>query len=800
MWLPVVLRAQTNYTAISNLNQPIGSGGNSEVSGNQICAMSFTTGNELTSLSAVSVSIYGSNPGHPPLGGSLGAFSVALYDDASGSPGNSLMFLSGNNYPTNAGIYTYTNTSALLLMTNTTYWIVGSSSNSTGGAQYKWKLTSNATLDSDSIWTLGECGEDSNGRGWAVISGYYLEFSVTVTTNQPATPLISSTPTASAIIYGQTLASSTLSGGAATNSAGAAVDGSFAFTTPSTIPGAGTSSEPVTFTPTDFVDYYAITTTVPVTATINLGATPLISSAPTASIISYGQTLASSTLSGGAATNIQGVPVDGSFAFTTPSTVPCIGTASESVTFTPTDTVDYITATISVPVTVIPFTCSTNDSTNDDVITLTITGYTGPGGAVTIPDSINGLPVIGIGAESFYRSSLTSVTISTNVTSIGVNAFAGCRSLTNVTIPDSVTSVGEGAFNVCSSLASVTIPNSLTTIEPGVFGECTALASVAIPDRVTSVGENAFDDCSSLASVTIGSGVTNIGIQAFSGFNKLTSITVDPNNPAFCSVAGVLFDKGMTTLIQFPGGWVGNYTVPNGISSIGYESFADCGNLTGVIIPNTVTNIGAYAFIYCTSLTSITIPIGVNTLQEWTFAYDASLTNVTISGAVASLGSQVSNDLKQSGGTGIQNAVASLGNNVFSECTGLTSIYFSGNAPSVDGTDFGSDNSATAYYLPGTTGWADFTATTGVPAVLWNPQAQTGDGSFGVRSNKFGFDIAGGSNLMVVVMACTNLASPVWSPVSTNTLNTFIGTNGMSYFSDPQWTNYPRRYYGFSWP
>ncbi|MGD0261934.1 MAG: hypothetical protein ABSD29_19365, partial [Verrucomicrobiota bacterium] len=77
----------------------------------------------------------------------------------------------------------------------------------------------------------------------------------------------------------------------------------------------------------------------------------------------------------------------------------------------------------------------------------------------------------------------------------------------------------------------------------------------------------------------------------------------------------------------------------------------------------------------------------------------------------------------------------------------------------------------------------------GVPAVLWNPQAQTGDGSFGVRTNRFGFNITGTSNLVVVVEACTDLANPAWSPVGTNTL-----TGGSSYFSDPQWTNYPARW------
>jgi hypothetical protein len=89
---------------------------------------------------------------------------------------------------------------------------------------------------------------------------------------------------------------------------------------------------------------------------------------------------------------------------------------------------------------------------------------------------------------------------------------------------------------------------------------------------------------------------------------------------------------------------------------------------------------------------------------------------------------------------------------------------------------FDGANNATVYYLPGTTGW--------------NPQMQTSGDSFGVRTNRFGFTISGTSGMAVVVQACTNLVNPFWSPVGTNTL-----ISGTSYFSDPQWTNYPARFY-----
>ena len=160
-------------------------------------------------------------------------------------------------------------------------------------------------------------------------------------TTAQATPSVTTWPTASSIIYGQTLASSTLSGGVAS------VDGSFSWTTSSTAPSAGTSSQSVTFTPSDTTDYNTVAGTVSVTTN---KATPTISSWPTASSITYGQTLASSTLSGGSGS------VSGSFAWTTSSMAPSAGTSSQSVTFTPSDTTDYTTVTGTVSVTTVQAT------------------------------------------------------------------------------------------------------------------------------------------------------------------------------------------------------------------------------------------------------------------------------------------------------------------------------------------------------------------------------------------------------------------------------------------------------------
>ena len=92
----------------------------------------------------------------------------------------------------------------------------------------------------------------------------------------------------------------------------------------------------MTFTPTDSTDYSSSTDTVSVTVS---QAVPNVTW-PTASTITYGQTLADSKLSGGTG--------DGSFTWTTPTTAPGAGSPSESVTFTPTDSTDYSSSTDTV--------------------------------------------------------------------------------------------------------------------------------------------------------------------------------------------------------------------------------------------------------------------------------------------------------------------------------------------------------------------------------------------------------------------------------------------------------------------
>jgi len=259
-------------------------------------------------------------------------------------------------------------------------------------------------------------------------------------------------------------------------------------------------------------------------------------------------------------------------------------------------------------------------------------------------------------------------------------------------------------------------------------------------------------------------------------------------------------NNGAITIIKYTGSG-GAVTIPdttNGwpVTSIGYEAFNACYSLTNAIIGNSVTSIGNYAFEICTSLTNVIIGNSVTSIGNYAFYDCTSLTSVTIPNSVTSIGTNAFYFCGSLTSVTIGNSVTNIGDLAFNSCAKLTGVYFQGPPPSLGSSVFYvyGGSKATVYYLPGTTGWANFAQLTGLPVVLWNPRAQS-DASFGVLTNRFGFNIIGSSNLVIVVEACTNFTNPVWQPVQTNTLNIFIGTNGTSYFSDPQWTNYLGRFY-----
>jgi hypothetical protein len=208
---------------------------------------------------------------------------------------------------------------------------------------------------------------------------------------------------------------------------------------------------------------------------------------------------------------------------------------------------------------------------------------------------------------------------------------------------------------------------------------------------------------------------------------------------------------------------VASVSIPDSVTSIGYEAFDSCTNLSAVTLPNSITNIAQYAFFRCAALVNVTIPSGVTIMRSEVFGLCSGLTTVTLPASITSI---------QTG--------------AFENCSSLTAIYFLGNAPIVQEKAFVGVSGATAYYLPGTTGWSAMLDT--LPAVEKSAPLQISDVS--IQTGQFQFAINGSSNQVVVIEACTDPAVADWLPIGTNTLS---GTS--STYADPQWTVHSTRFY-----
>jgi hypothetical protein len=423
----------------------------------------------------------------------------------------------------------------------------------------------------------------------------------------------------------------------------------------------------------------------------------------------------------------------------------------------------------------------------------------------TIPNSVTN-----VAEGAFYYAELTNLTFGANVQSIGSNALYGCDVLLKLTLDPSLVTIGDFAFAALN------------------------LTSFTLPAGVTSIGDCAFLGCGDMPVITIPASVTNFGSYVFRSCFDLTNIMVDPQNPDYSSVGGVMFNKAETTLVEYPEGiQAASYTIPHGVTNIGNGAFIVCLNLTNIVIPSSVTCIGTNAFGACFGLSSFTLPnsvtslgvgafedcdrlnsvslgTGITNIPDYCFYMCDELYSAPLPGSVTSIGDYaffeaplfnltLPPNLTSIGAAAfavdysltrvtIPAGVTSLGDGAFGDCSELTNVFFAGNAPSADATVF-EDDPGTACYMPGTTGWtASFG---GLPTALWTlPRPLILINSVAVQGNQFAFTISWATNVPVVVEACTNLAIPSWQPVQTNSLN-----NGTCAFTDPQRANCPARYY-----
>ena len=185
---------------------------------------------------------------------------------------------------------------------------------------------------------------------------------------------------------------------------------------------------------------------------------------------------------------------------------------------------------------------------------ITITKYTSDGGAVTVPGTIEAMPVTSIGDRTFAGSSLQSITLPDSLESIGKAAFFQCRFLRRLTIPNRVTNIGYAAFAQSSQLAAITLPDGLTSLGDSACAG-TLLLDLTLPGSLRTIPYEAFAWCLWLTNVTVHSGVERIDVHAFYECTRLTSLYFEGNAPTLG--AGAFTDVYHATIYHLAGstGW-----------------------------------------------------------------------------------------------------------------------------------------------------------------------------------------------------------------------------------------------------
>ena len=164
--------------------------------------------------------------------------------------------------------------------------------------------------------------------------------------------------------------------------------------------------------------------------------------------------------------------------------------------------------------------------------------------------------------------------------------------LKEVAIPEGITYIPFALFGFCYNLERVTLPSTLKTIDVGAFQYCSSLQRIAIPAKVSAIDSTAFSGCTGLMQ-----------------------IEVDPANRTYCSDAdGALYTKDKATLVAFPGGRSGSYTVAAATRTIASDAFSHSA-LSSITLPDRLSTIEYSAFKYCSALAGLIIPAGVTELQ-----------------------------------------------------------------------------------------------------------------------------------------------------------------------------------------
>lgn len=213
------------------------------------------------------------------------------------------------------------------------------------------------------------------------------------------------------------------------------------------------------------------------------------------------------------------------------------------------------------------------------------------------------------------------------------------------------------------------------------FYKNTLITSVTLPNSVTEIGEAAFKGCERLESVTLGGNIEELGTDAF---NSCSNLRAFYGNMASADGRCLVADN---TILAFAPAGIKEYTIAEGITSIGYHAFRDCSSLLVVRIPKSLTSISTEAFHGCTSLRCVhisdiaawckmSLSYYSNPLSNGAYLYlnGTLVTNLVLPSSVSEISSYAFNGCKSIKSVTLHQGVSEIGSCAFSGCVSLVEV------------------------------------------------------------------------------------------------------------------------------
>lgn len=243
------------------------------------------------------------------------------------------------------------------------------------------------------------------------------------------------------------------------------------------------------------------------------------------------------------------------------------------------------------------------------------------------------------GCAFFGNKSLEYISIPGTIETISNEAFADCQSLKTAILHEGTEKISDAAFTFCSSLENITIPESLNDIGDASFYGCSSLKKINIGDNIENIGKMALQNCSSLTSIYIPKNISNITDWIFTIGKSLKNIKISPENPEYTEKHGMIYTKDGETLIFCPqNAEINNFTVPEGIKTIGSNAFAENQNIESITLSDSVLKIEPQAFYQAKKLKQLNINNNLTEIGEYAFYGCENLRQTTLFTTVEKIG------------------------------------------------------------------------------------------------------------------------------------------------------------------